>query len=52
MTSGGLLAAFLAMMMGGVPVAIAMAAAALAYAMASGNIPDFVVIHRMYGGVD
>ena len=52
MTSGGLVAAFLAMMMGGVPVAIAMAAAALAYAMASGNIPDFVVIHRMYGGVD
>ena len=52
MTSGGLIAAFLAMMMGGVPVAIAMAGAALIYAMASGTIPDFVVIHRMYGGVD
>ena len=52
MTPGGLMAAFLAMMVGGVPVAIAMAAASLAYAMASGNIPNFVVIHRMYGGVD
>ena len=52
MTPGSLMASFLAMMVGGVPVAIAMAAASLAYAMASGNIPNFVVIHRMYGGVD
>ena len=52
MTPGGLMAVFLAFMVGGVPVAIAMAGAALIYAMASGNIPDFVVIHRMYGGVD
>src|SRR5512145_2732388 len=43
---------FLFLMAGGVPVAIAMAGAALIYVMASGNIPDFVVIHRMYGGVD
>jgi tripartite ATP-independent transporter DctM subunit len=43
---------FLAMMAGGVPVAIAMCAASLIYVMATRNIPDFVVIHRMYGGVD
>jgi tripartite ATP-independent transporter DctM subunit len=43
---------FLAMMASGVPVAIAMCAASLIYVMATKNIPDFVVIHRMYGGVD
>src|SRR5215204_3668309 len=48
----GLLSGFLALMVTGVPVAIAMALASLAYVMISGNIPDFVVIHRMYGGVD
>ena len=48
----GLLSGFLALMVSGVPVAIAMALASLAYVMVSGNIPDFVVIHRMYGGVD
>ncbi len=47
-----MMASFLAMMAGGVPVAIAMCAAALIYVMATKNIPDFVVIHRMYGGVD
>jgi tripartite ATP-independent transporter DctM subunit len=52
MTPGALMGLFLAMMAGGVPVAIAMAGASLAYVMATGNIPDFVVIHRMYGGVD
>ena len=52
MGGGGLLAAFLALMVSGLPVAIAMAVASLAYVMISGNIPDFVVIHRMYGGVD
>src|SRR5262245_17435750 len=49
---GGLLGGFLALMVGGVPVAIAMALASLAYVMWSGNIPDFVVIHRMFGGID
>jgi TRAP-type C4-dicarboxylate transport system permease large subunit len=47
-----MMAGFVALMAGGVPVAIAMAGAALVYVMVSGNIPDFVVIHRMYGGVD
>src|SRR3954465_11278683 len=48
----GLLGGFLALMVSGLPVAIAMAVASLAYVMISGTIPDFVVIHRMYGGVD
>src|SRR3954470_12585844 len=39
-------------MVSGLPVAIAMAVASLVYVMVSGTIPDFVVIHRMYGGVD
>src|SRR3989440_12122470 len=48
----GLLTGFLALMVSGLPVAMAMAVASLVYVMVSGNIPDFVVIHRMYGGVD
>jgi len=52
MTGGGMMATFLALMVTGLPVAMAMAGAALIYVMLSGNIPDFVVIHRMYGGVD
>ncbi|MCX7890736.1 MAG: TRAP transporter large permease [Burkholderiales bacterium] len=52
MTGTGLMGGFLALMAGGVPVAIAMAGASLIYVMATGNVPDFVVIHRMYGGVD
>jgi TRAP-type C4-dicarboxylate transport system permease large subunit len=43
---------FLGLMGAGVPVAIAMAGASLIYVMASGNIPDFVVIHRMVNGID
>jgi TRAP-type mannitol/chloroaromatic compound transport system permease large subunit len=43
---------FLGLMGAGVPVAIAMAGASLIYVMTSGNIPDFVVIHRMVNGVD
>jgi len=43
---------FLALMGSGVPVAIAMAGASLVYVMVSGNIPDYVVIHRMVGGLD
>ena len=52
MTGGGMMGAFLALMASGLPVAMAMAGAALIYVMLSGNLPDFVVIHRMYGGVD
>ena len=43
---------FLLFMAGGIPVAIAMAGASLVYVMVSGNIPDYVVIHRMVGGLD
>jgi TRAP-type C4-dicarboxylate transport system permease large subunit len=43
---------FLGLMCSGIPVAIAMAGASLVYVMATGNIPDFVVIHRMVGGLD
>ncbi len=52
MTASALMATFLAMMVSGLPVAMAMAGASLIYVMSTGNIPDFVVIHRMYGGVD
>ena len=43
---------FLGMMGSGIPVAIAMAGASLVYVMVSGNIPDYVVIHRMVNGID
>ena len=43
---------FLGLMGSGIPVAIAMAGASLVYVMVSGNIPDYVVIHRMVGGLD
>jgi TRAP-type C4-dicarboxylate transport system permease large subunit len=43
---------FLFLMAGGVPVAIAMAGAALLYIVWTGNLPPFVVIHRMVSGID
>ena len=43
---------FLGLMGSGIPVAIAMAGASLIYVMVSGNVPDYVVIHRMVGGLD
>ena len=43
---------FLLLMSGGVPVAIAMAGASLIYILISGNVPAFVVVHRMVSGVD
>ncbi|MFZ9252144.1 MAG: TRAP transporter large permease [Hylemonella sp.] len=43
---------FLLLLSGGIPVAIAMAGSALIYILWSGNIPPFVVIHRMVGGID
>src|SRR5262249_44368307 len=47
-----LLVGFIVLMLAGVPVALAMIVASLAYVMLSGTIPDFVVNHRMYGGLD
>ena len=43
---------FLAMMTTGVPVAIAMAGASLVYILLSGDLPPFVVVHRMVSGID
>jgi TRAP-type C4-dicarboxylate transport system permease large subunit len=43
---------FLGLMISGLPVYIAMAGSSLIYVMVSGNVPDFVVIHRMVGGLD
>src|SRR6187549_3497842 len=43
---------FLGLMISGLPVFIAMAGSSLIYVMVSGNIPDYVVIHRMVGGLD
>ena len=43
---------FLVLMSGGIPVAIAMAGSALIYIWATGNLPAFVVIHRMVSGID
>ena len=43
---------FLLFMSSGLPVAIAMAGASLAYILISGNLPPFVVIHRMVSGID
>ena len=43
---------FLGLMASGIPVAIAMAGASLAYVMWTGMVPDYVVIHRMVGGLD
>ena len=43
---------FLGLMGSGIPVAIAMAGASLVYIMATRTVPDYVVIHRMVGGLD
>ena len=50
--TGTLLTSFLAMMVAGVPVAIAMAGAALIYIALTGNTPAMVVVHRMISGID
>jgi TRAP-type C4-dicarboxylate transport system permease large subunit len=47
-----LLGSFLAMMTTGVPVAIAMAGSALVYILLTGDVPAFVVVHRMVSGID
>ena len=43
---------FLAAMATGLPIAIAMALASLAYIWATGAIPPLTVVHRMVGGID
>jgi TRAP-type C4-dicarboxylate transport system permease large subunit len=43
---------FLLLMSSGMPVAIAMAGSGLVYILWSGNVPAFVVIHRMVSGID
>ena len=43
---------FLLLMSGGIPVAIAMAGSALLYIFWTGNLPPFVVMHRMISGID
>ena len=50
--TGTLLTSFLALMVTGIPVAIAMAGASLVYVMVTGTVPDYVIIHRMVGGLD
>jgi TRAP-type C4-dicarboxylate transport system permease large subunit len=44
--------AFLGLLLTGLPVAIAMAGAALVYVLLEGNTPPFVVVHRMISGID
>src|SRR4051812_31454615 len=43
---------FLLLMSGGIPVAVAMAGSSLLYILWTGNLPPFVVIHRMVSGID
>ncbi len=43
---------FLLLMASGLPVAIAMAGSSLVYILWTGNLPPFVVIHRMVSGID
>jgi tripartite ATP-independent transporter DctM subunit len=43
---------FLLVLLAGVPVFIALAGSALVYTHFIGHIPDFVVLHRMAGGID
>jgi TRAP-type C4-dicarboxylate transport system permease large subunit len=47
-----LLGSFLGLMAAGVPVAIAMAGAVLVYILLTGDLPPFVVVHRMISGID
>src|SRR6476659_4590522 len=47
-----LLVSFLALMSSGLPVAIAMAGSALVYILITGDLPPYVVVHRMISGID
>src|SRR5213594_865562 len=47
-----LIGAFLALMLFGLPVAVAMASASLTYILVSGSVPDIVVAQRMIAGIE
>ncbi|NBB47153.1 TRAP transporter large permease subunit [Rhizobium sp. CRIBSB] len=47
-----LLTVFFVLLLISVPVFVALGGASLAYTHFIGNLPDFVVLHRMVGGVD
>jgi len=47
-----LFASFFVFLAMGVPVAVALGGSSLIYVLASGNVPDFVVLHRMVNGID
>ena len=47
-----LIIVFLVVLIAGVPVFIALAGSSLLYTHFIGNIPDFVILHRMAGGID
>ncbi|QLF70469.1 TRAP transporter large permease [Peteryoungia desertarenae] len=49
---GLLLSVFFGLLLLSVPVFVALGGASLAYTHFIGNLPDFVVLHRMAGGVD
>ena len=43
---------FLVVLLAGVPVFIALAGSSLLYTHFIAGIPDFVILHRMAGGID
>lgn len=43
---------FLFFTIAGIPIAIAMSGASLIYVIITGNLPPFVVVHRMISGID
>ncbi len=47
-----LIGSFLALMLFGLPVAVAMAGASLLYILVSGSVPDIVVAQRMIAGIE
>jgi TRAP-type C4-dicarboxylate transport system permease large subunit len=47
-----LIGGFLALMLFGLPVAVAMAGASLLYILVSGSVPDIVVAQRMIAGIE
>ena len=47
-----LLFVFMTVLLVGVPVFISLAGSSLLYTHFIGNIPDFVILHRMVGGID